>query len=145
MSSESQARLDGAHEGLHAACVVCGARNPRGLRVQFCVVADGSVEATFPCRKDLEGYPHILHGGVIASLLDGAMTNCLFAHGITAVTAELTIRYHTPVAIDQPVTIRAWLDHSAHGYHRLTANLRQNGRVAATARAKFVSTSNRSE
>jgi uncharacterized protein (TIGR00369 family) len=137
--SELQKRLDGVHEGIHAACVVCGARNPRGLRVPFRVLADGSVEASFPCPKDLEGYPQLLHGGVIASLLDGAMTNCLFAQGITAVTAELTIRYHTPVAVDHPATIRASLDCSAHGYHLLTAELRQDGRVAATAQAKFLS------
>lgn len=134
-----QERLNDAHEGIHAACVVCGARNPRGLRMPFHVLADGCVEAAFACPTDLEGYPQLLHGGVIAALLDGAMTNCLFARGITAVTAELTIRYHIPVAVDRPATIRARLDHSAHGCHLLTAEMCQDGRAAATARAKFLS------
>jgi hypothetical protein len=48
-----QERLDGVHEGIHAACVVCGVRNPRGLRVLFHVLADGSVETLFPSPKDL--------------------------------------------------------------------------------------------
>jgi uncharacterized protein (TIGR00369 family) len=134
-----QERLDGVREGIHGACVVCGARNPRGLQVPFRVQVDGSVEASFPCPRNLEGYPQFLHGGVIASLLDGAMTNCLFAHGITAVTAELTIRYHLPVLTDHPAIIRARLERSTHGCHSLTAELQQSGQIAATARAKFLS------
>jgi acyl-coenzyme A thioesterase PaaI-like protein len=35
----------------------------------------------------------MLHGGVISSILDGTMTNCLFAHGTVAVTAELRVRF----------------------------------------------------
>jgi uncharacterized protein (TIGR00369 family) len=144
-SAELQGRLDEVHEGIHATCVICGARNPRGLRVPFGVLADRSVEASFPCPADLEGYPQFLHGGVIAALLDGAMTNCLFAQGITAVTAELTIRYHAPVVTDCPAVIRARLGTSAHGCHFLTAELRQDGLVAATARAKFLSTHRKSD
>jgi uncharacterized protein (TIGR00369 family) len=137
--SELQERLDGVHRGIHAACVVCGSENGRGLRVEYRVLADGSVEAEFACPESLQGYPHLLHGGIIASLLDGAMTNCLFAHGITAVTAQLTIRYHAAVATGRPATIRARIDRSAHGCHFLTAELSRDGRVAVTAEAKFLS------
>jgi uncharacterized protein (TIGR00369 family) len=137
--STLQDRLDRVHHGIHAGCVVCGLENGRGLRVPYRVLPDGSVEAEFTCPESLEGYRHVLHGGVIASLLDGAMTNCLFAHGITAVTAELTIRYHAPVITGRPATIRASIDRSAHGCHFLTAALCREGRVAVTARAKFLS------
>jgi acyl-coenzyme A thioesterase PaaI-like protein len=39
-------------------------------------MADGGVEAHFDCSRIFEGYSHRIHGGVIAALLDGAMTNC---------------------------------------------------------------------
>jgi uncharacterized protein (TIGR00369 family) len=107
--------------------------------VPYRVLADGGVEAEFACPESLEGYPDVLHGGVIASLLDGAMTNCLFAHGITAVTAELTIRYHAPVATGRPAIVRARIARAAHGCHFLTAELSRDGRVAVTAEAKFLS------
>ncbi|HTU00326.1 MAG TPA: PaaI family thioesterase [Candidatus Sulfotelmatobacter sp.] len=125
--------------GIHAACVVCGSTNGRGLRVPYRALSDGSVEAEFACDESLEGYPHLLHGGVIASLLDGAMTNCLFAHGITAVTAELSIRYRDPVPTEQPVTVRARIQRSAHGCHFLTAEVRRHGRAAVIAHGKFLS------
>jgi acyl-coenzyme A thioesterase PaaI-like protein len=137
--SKLQEQLDRAHQGVHARCVVCGFENGRGLHAPFRVLPDGSVEAEFACDDDLEGYPHMLHGGVIASLLDGAMTNCLFAHGITAVTAELTVRYHTTVPTGRPAIVRASIDRSSHGCHFLTAELRRDGRVAVTAHGKFLS------
>ncbi|MFH1999293.1 MAG: hotdog domain-containing protein, partial [Planctomycetota bacterium] len=76
----------------HPNCVVCGRENPKGFHLHFSLQKDGSVEGHFYCSKNLEGYPEQLHGGVIASLLDGAMTHCLFLHGYTAVTVELSIK-----------------------------------------------------
>jgi uncharacterized protein (TIGR00369 family) len=99
---------------------------------------DGSVQADFDCGDLLEGYPHTLHGGIIASLLDGAMTNCLFAHGLVAVTAELTIRFLRPVVTNQAATVQAWLQRSRRTLHRLEAELRQNGQLMAMATGKFI-------
>ena len=98
---------------------------------------DGSVQADFPCADVLKGYLHTLHGGVIASLLDGAMTNCLFAHGCLAVTAELAVQFLKPVATDRKATVQAWLEDSMLCLHRLAAELRQDGEVMARATGKF--------
>jgi len=133
-----QERLEELRHRAHATCVVCGSENARGLRVPFRVLLDGSVEAPFECAKRLEGYPEVLHGGIVAALLDGAMTNCLFAHGIAALTAELTVRYHHPVAIDREAIVRAWIRRSVRGVYQMGAELRQDGRLAATAQAKFL-------
>ena len=70
---------------------------------------DGSVEGVFAARAPLEGYSGLLHGGVAAAFLDGAMTNCLFAHGVRALTAELTVRYREPVAVPGKITTHATL------------------------------------
>jgi uncharacterized protein (TIGR00369 family) len=132
-----QQTLAVVREEVHSRCVVCGAWNTRGLHPDFAVTADGSVQADFHCADVLEGYPHILHGGVIASLLDGAMTNCLFAHGLVAVTAELTIRFLRPVATNRTATVRAWLEESRLTLRRLGAELRQDGQLMATATGKL--------
>jgi len=65
----------------HPNCIVCSPRHRCGFRLEFVLSEDGSVHAKFDCSKVFEGYPGLVHGGVISSLLDGAMTNCLFAHG----------------------------------------------------------------
>jgi acyl-coenzyme A thioesterase PaaI-like protein len=85
-----------------------------------------------------EGYPDMLHGGIICALLDGAMTNCLFAHGHAAVTAELKVRFRHPVVTKRPARVRAWIAKTFHPLHEMVAELVQEEQVMATARAKFV-------
>jgi uncharacterized protein (TIGR00369 family) len=126
------------HATTHPQCIVCGADNPRGLQIDFRPAADSGVEADFDCARVFEGYSHRIHGGVIAAILDGAMTNCLFAHGLVAVTAELTVRYRHPVTAGRRVTVRAWIRESSRRLHRMRAELAQNGRVLITATAKFL-------
>jgi acyl-coenzyme A thioesterase PaaI-like protein len=134
---EQLEQMQRLHAATHRYCVVCGAANPRGLQVDFRPTADGGVEAHFDCPTIFEGYSHRVHGGVAAALLDGAMTNCLFAHGHVAVTAELAVRYRHPVMTDRRATVRAWICESSRRLHRLRAELAQDGRVLVTATAKF--------
>ena len=101
-------------------------------------MADGSVQGEFASDGVYEGYVGRLHGGMIAALLDGAMTQCLFAHGCQALTAELTVRYRHPVATTERLTVRAWLADSRTPLHILRAELRQGDQVKATALGKFM-------
>ena len=98
---------------------------------------DDSVEGTFTANEVFEGYVGQLHGGVIAALLDGAMTNCLFAHRCRAFTAELTLRHRRPVTSTDCLTVRAWVTRSRPPLHHLRAELRQGGQVRATALGLF--------
>jgi hypothetical protein len=45
--------------------------------LEFTVNADGSVSASLHGHFAPEGFQGFLHGGMITSLLDGEMTNCL--------------------------------------------------------------------
>jgi len=134
----SAEKLKALRQQTHAWCVVCGAVNPLGLKIDFSLQPDGGVEGVFSGSAALQGYDGLLHGGVIAALLDGAMTNCLFAYDRVAVTAELIVRYREPVQARNPVTVRAWLGQSSMGLHELRAELTQNGCVKAVANAKFM-------
>ncbi len=134
----SPARLKSIRTQIHPFCFVCSQSNPVGLGVKFAVNDDGSVSASFVGRSALEGYPGCLHGGIIAALLDGAMTDCLFAHGHVAMTGELKVRYREPVIIGEEVLLRAWIVQSLSPLHMLKAELKQKGCVKATASAKFV-------
>ena len=123
---------------MHPHCVVCGSQNSAGLHLNFIALPDGSVQAEFYCRKLFEGYPHTLHGGIICLLLDGAMTNCLFLHERIGVTAELSVRFHHPVATERPVLVRGQITDAHHRLHYLSAELQQDGRTMAIATAKFM-------
>jgi len=122
----------------HPGCVVCCPTNGQGLGLEFRIAQDGAVEASFTCDKVFQGYPATLHGGVISAMLDGAMTNCLFAHGHISMTAELNVRFRQPVATDHPAKVRAWITSSMRPVHELAAELVQDGVVKASAKAKVL-------
>lgn len=131
-------RLGAVRRRAHPRCVVCSPANPMGLGQHFSLRPDGGVEGRFAVRKVFEGYPGMLHGGVTAALLDGAMTNCLFARGVEAVTAELRVRYRGPVTLRGEVVVSAWLTESHGRLRLLRAELRQGDRLMATAQGKFL-------
>jgi acyl-coenzyme A thioesterase PaaI-like protein len=122
----------------HPFCFVCSGSNPMGLALRYSPQPDGSVSASFLGRTALEGYPGLLHGGVIAALLDGAMTNCLFALGYHGLTVELKVHYHVGVAAVEEVSLRAWLEDDSHKLFQLRAELVQDGVVKASATGKFM-------
>jgi len=123
---------------LHSQCMLCGAEHPQGLRLAFSTHSDGHVEARFPCDRLYQGYTGYLHGGVIAALLDSAMTNCLFAHGKAALTGELNVRFLKPVVTSRPATVIARVSESLPPLFHMEATLRQNGQLMARATAKFM-------
>jgi uncharacterized protein (TIGR00369 family) len=117
---------------------VCSVLHEGGLRAVFAVCEDGAVEASVDCGSEKEGYAGMIHGGIIASLLDGAMTNCLFSHGKVAVTGELNVRILSAVASGTSILVRAWLEGNRAPLYVLKAELRQRNKVVARAGGKFM-------
>jgi len=122
---------------VHPKCVVCGFGNGNGLHLEFDADDDGSVAATFQCDEAFEGYSGILHGGVISSILDGAMGNCMFAHGRATVTVEMTTRFRHTVATGQQATVSARITRNSHPLYLLEAEIIQEGEIKATAKGKY--------
>lgn len=134
----SQQRLATTRARAHARCVACGTRDGGPARVRFRVTDDGGVQACLPTCAEYEGYPGMLHGGVIATLLDAAMTNCLFAHGHCGLTGDLHLRYRHPVESAGSCVVRAWIERASPPLFVLRAELWQANELRARATAKFM-------
>lgn len=124
----------------HAGCMVCGdrERNPDTLGLVFVDTGDGGVTARFRPTPRHQGYEGLLHGGMIATLLDAAMTHCLFEQGISALTAELVVRFVAPVGIGREVTVTARLLEKKRKVYGLTATMTDGESTLARATAKFI-------
>lgn len=133
----SQSTLSATRQAAHPHCLLCGADNVQGLALDFQVQPDGSVRAVFAGGDRYEGYPDTLHGGLIAALLDSAMTNCLFARGIVAVTARLNVCYVQPARLGLPMEVVATVERSRRSLHYLAAEVCQDGNVVASAFGAF--------
>ncbi len=134
----SQVLLDETRVAHHPRCLLCSAESPFNPKVDFRVQEPGKVHASFMCRRPYQSYPGMLHGGLISAVLDAAMTNCLFSMGVVAITAELMVRYLTPVRIECEAEVTASLDRSTMPMYYVSAELSQEGKVCARATAKFM-------
>ncbi|MBN1504701.1 MAG: PaaI family thioesterase [Candidatus Eisenbacteria bacterium] len=122
----------------HTRCILCGKRNPRSLRLSFTPTEKGAVTARLGPHPELQGYDGLLHGGVIAALLDGAMTHCLFHHGVEAVTGDLHVRFVRAVPCDVPVELTARTLSARPPLYRVRAELIADKRIMAWAEATFM-------
>ena len=122
---------------VHPKCVVCSSANAKGLHLHFDIADNGNVKADFQCDEAFEGYPGVLHGGVISSILDGAMGHCMFARGQTTVTVEMTTRFRHTVATGQQATVSARITRDSNPLYLLEAEITQDGKVKTTAKGKY--------
>ena len=119
----------------HASCMVCGQNSLLGM--QFSPQGD-SVIAVVEANPQWQGYSGYLHGGMISTLLDAAMTHCLFYHGIEAMTASLRVRFLEPVPASGKLEIKATLDERRHHVYLLNAELASSGHCLARAEGRFI-------
>jgi uncharacterized protein (TIGR00369 family) len=85
-------------------CFGCGENNPIGLRLKF-FRRDGAVQARFVPTPAHEGYVHMMHGGIVSTLLDEAMSWAVIDGGHLAVTAKMDVQFRKPVPVDAPLTV----------------------------------------
>ncbi len=120
-------------------CFGCGAANPHGLHLSFTPEADG-VRATFTPLEAHQGYEHVVHGGIISTLLDEAMAWAVAEAGIWAVTGEMQVRFRRPLHVGEPVALHGTVtDVRSRAISASGKIVREaDDQVIATATALFV-------
>ena len=103
---ESENRLQARSQ---SACFVCGQDNPHGLRIRFQRQDSGEMTATWTPNPAWEGFRGIVHGGVVSTVLDEAMSKAVAATGSEALTAELRVRFRRHVTSGDVFLIRGWI------------------------------------
>jgi acyl-coenzyme A thioesterase PaaI-like protein len=122
---------------LHRNCFACGSNNGIGLGLTFYKHEDGTIFGNFFADPKFEGYSGIIHGGIIATLLDSAMTHCLLMKDIPALTGRLSIKYSTPIRTGTVVKLEAKIVDQFHGMFILEGRALVDGKKVASAEAKY--------
>ncbi|HPV08092.1 MAG TPA: PaaI family thioesterase [Aggregatilineales bacterium] len=88
-------------------CFVCGLESPVGLRVSFEDNGRDEVRARYTAHEAYQGYPGVVHGGVVAALLDetAGRTPMISNPNRFMFTGKLSIRYRQPVPTDTELTL----------------------------------------
>ena len=123
-------------------CFGCGPANEAGLRLEFLLADDGSVVSVPVVPRTFDGHPSYLHGGIIATLLDEAMSKAVRARGKTSMTRKIEIDYLRPVPSGTPIRIEGRVVRNEPRKHWAEARiLNENGVVLAEAKGLFIEVS----
>jgi len=89
-------------------CFVCGRHNPAGLYMQFYDNGENEVCSDYTVPARYQSYPGIVHGGILASMLDEAIGRVAMIgdHHHFMVSVRLQVLYRHPVAVEIPLKIR---------------------------------------
>jgi len=98
-------RSSAASRSADAGCFVCGWANRTSLGVSFEADEHGHSRTHYVARSNHEGWPDLLHGGVLFALLDDAAGWAARYQGRPSVTSRASIRYRQPVVTDTALTI----------------------------------------
>ena len=91
-------------------CFVCGLENEHGLQLRFYETAEGEVIVETTVPDHFQGYPGIVHGGIVASLVDEALGRVHMGPPDDPrfmFTARINVSYRKPVPTETPIRIVA--------------------------------------
>ena len=137
--AENSDPLNPLFHGAQNHCFGCGQANPVGLQLQFSKSATGAVQADAVVSDQYEGPPGYLHGGIIATLLDEAMSKANRAQGVTAMTRQMQVEYLRPVPSGSQIRIEGRVTRSEGRKHWTEAEIQSaDNTVLARATGLFI-------
>lgn len=126
------------NEMKYANCFVCGHENPVGLKLDF-ACDDAEAFTWFDSPASFEGYEGVIHGGIIATLLDEVMAKIILSKNLVAVTADLNIRYRKPLPVGHKVKANGSITlQKSRTIHTQASLTDENGTVYAEGSAVYI-------
>ena len=123
-------------------CLVCGLKNPFGLRADFYEIQSGELIAVFMPRAEHQSYPGRLHGGITSAILDETMGRAIMMNKeemVWGVTVDLNIRFKKQIPLDQPLRVIGRITKDKGRFFEGAGELLlSDGEVAATGQGRYL-------
>jgi acyl-coenzyme A thioesterase PaaI-like protein len=87
-------------------CFACGLRNDAGLKLTFWMEGN-EIVTEFTPDAHYQGFPGVLHGGILATLLDETLSRTASIEGRWMMTGRLEIRYRRPAPMGPRLRVTA--------------------------------------
>ncbi len=119
-------------------CFGCGPNNPIGLHLEFRAEGEEYVTEFLPTTHH-QGFDGIVHGGILATVLDEVMARQLWVRDVQVVTAEMKVSLHRPALVGERLMVsgRVTRDRGRLILSEATAR-REDGTLVASAEAKMM-------
>ncbi len=119
----------------YTGCSGCGQHNPIGLKLAFRKDGNG-VRAEFTAGEAYQGWPGIVHGGILMCLLDEAAGWAVYGEGIRCVTAKMQVELKRPAPVNKPLIITGKVTRRSRRLVEMEAAVTmQDGTVVALGKA----------
>lgn len=126
-------------------CFACGVDNPYGLGMTFYEVGPGQVMAEYSVPDHYQGYPGVVHGGIVFTMLDEVLgrVTMIGDHSKFTMTAKVEIRFRKPVPTGKPLQIHGKVERRRGRLSFASAELRlPDGSIAADAKGMLTDVPN---
>ncbi len=122
-------------------CLGCGPANPYGLRLTLRVDPNtGVVTVPFSPQQEHIGFEGIIHGGLLATVVDEAMVWAATWSGKRfCVCGELSVRFRASASVGSRLTVEAKVEYSRPKLIQVAATIRTpSGGVIAAGEGKYI-------
>jgi acyl-coenzyme A thioesterase PaaI-like protein len=120
-------------------CFVCGRDNPIGLHMHFFADANGCVHAEYTPREEHQGFPGVMHGGLVTTMLDELIGRTAIASDLWCMTAKLEVRFKKPVPIGAPLQLKGEITKKSARLLEGRGEIRlEDGTLAAEAQGTYL-------
>ncbi|MFM9612176.1 PaaI family thioesterase [Streptomyces niveiscabiei] len=118
-------------------CFGCAPHNPIGLRLVF--ERNGTGYTTrFRLGADYESFPGVIHGGIVAAVLDETLAQAVYRSGwVSAFTTGLRVRYGRPMETGAEYTAHAEITRRDETSVRASGEILRGRDLVATADGTF--------
>lgn len=123
-------------------CLVCGLKNPFGLKGSYYELDNGDLVCVFRPEEHHQSYPGRTHGGITAAVLDETIGRAILGtsgEAVWGVTVEFTIRYRKSIPLGKELrAVGRITNENGRMFEGTGELLLPNGTVAAEASGKYM-------
>ncbi len=120
-------------------CFACGALNPIGLHMEVSF-RDNKAFSRLCLKREFQGWSEIVHGGVMATILDEIMAHAVLHYVGQAVTTSLQVSYRAPLHVGEEIEAIGYVAEKKSRAAVAEAEIRVLGskKLIATGESKFI-------
>ncbi len=124
-------------------CFLCGLQNDSGLKMSWYEDHEHCrVCSTVTIPEQFNGYPGVVHGGIVAAVLDETAGRAIMLNsdlGNLMVTLKLEVSYRRPTPTNTPLTVTGWVLKQGRKRARVAGQIQlPDGTVTAECQAVVV-------
>ena len=120
-------------------CFACGPLNPIGLHMEVSF-RDNKAFSRLALKREFQGWSEMVHGGVVATILDEIMAHAVVHYVGQAVTTGLQITYRAPLHVGEEFEVIGYVAEQKSRAAVAKAEIRtlQSKKLIARGESKFI-------